>query len=128
MANVIDGLHLVVDGTVRDEIVFSEHHLRELFSALARTLDMEIIDGPRFKRIPVDRSKLDGDRFRDEGGLSAYAMISTSHISVHCWPLRRMFMMDVFSCKTFDDEKALGIVKEMLGALTHSGMTIPRRP
>lgn len=113
---------------MRDEIVFTEHHLRELFSSLARALDMEVIDGPRFKRIPVDKSKLNSQGFLDEGGISAYAMISTSHISIHCWPLRRTFMMDVFSCKQFDDEKALGILKEMLGIRTHSGMTIPRRP
>jgi S-adenosylmethionine decarboxylase len=128
MANVINGLHLVVDGTVQDPIVFSEHHLRELFLAMARTLDMRIIDGPRFKEIPVDPAKMDGEGFRDEGGISAYAMISTSHMSIHCWPLRGVFMLDVFSCKPFDDEKALALLKKMLGVRTHSGATIPRRP
>jgi len=128
MANVIDGLHLVVDGTVRDPIVFSEHHLRELFIALVRALDMEIIDGPRFRKIPVEKSKLDGDGFQDEGGISAYAMISTSHISIHCWPLRSIFMLDVFSCKRFDENDAMHIINKMLGTRSFLSTTVLRRP
>jgi S-adenosylmethionine decarboxylase len=38
----------------------------------------------------------------DIAGVSGVVMIVTSHISIHTYPLRRCFFMDVFSCKAFD--------------------------
>ena len=39
-------------------------------------------------------------------------IIAESHISVHTFPNRQYINIDVFSCKSFDDRKALADVKE----------------
>jgi S-adenosylmethionine decarboxylase len=114
MANKIHGLHLLVDGEVQDPVVFSEHNLNELIIQLADALKMTIIMGPLFQKVEIDPSKLSGDVFQDEGGISGYCMISTSHISIHVWPLRRVFLLDVFSCKEFDRDLAASIIKAKL--------------
>ena len=114
MANKIHGLHLLVDGEVHNSDVFSEQNLSELILQLVEALKMTIIMGPIFKQVEMDPSKLSGDVFQDEGGTSAYCMISTSHISIHVWPLRRVFLCDVFSCKDFDRKLAESIIKEKL--------------
>ena len=39
-------------------------------------------------------------------GISAFVMIAESHISIHTFPEKDYVFMDVFSCKSFDAEKA----------------------
>ncbi len=115
MANVIDGLHVIADGSVperRIEEAFSRVGLTTLMLDLVKVLDMQLIYGPKFKKVRVDPSKLTGDVFQDEGGISGFCMIGTSHISVHVWPLRRHFSMDVFSCKSFNDVKARKVIEK----------------
>lgn len=114
MANVINGLHLVMDGLTGDPSLFNVDTLDKLMTDLAKSLEMDIIHGPLFKEVEIDESKLTGDKFTDEGGISGFCMISTSHISIHVWPLRKFFHMDIFSCKSFNDKSAVQIVYDSL--------------
>jgi len=52
----------------------------------------------------VEGSIPEGERWHDEGGISAHALISTSHICLHTWPKDSFFMLDVVSCRPFDIE------------------------
>jgi S-adenosylmethionine decarboxylase len=48
----------------------------------------------------------------EDWGISGFVLIAESHISVHTFPERAYVNIDVFSCKDFDNEKALAqIVK-----------------
>lgn len=108
------GLHLIFDGYVKDSNVFNAEHLTVLFKKLAAELKMQIIMGPEFLEVELDPSKLESEVFQDEGGITGMCVISTSHMSIHCWPLRKCFSMDVFSCKTFDEVVASKVTKEFL--------------
>lgn len=130
MANVIDGLHIIADGSVPEGRIaeaFSKTGLTTLMLDLVRVLDMQLIFGPVFKKVKLDPKKLTGDTFQDEGGISAFCMIGTSHISVHVWPLRQHFSMDVFSCKTFDEKKAKGVIEKFFKADNVSWASVRRR-
>lgn len=109
------GRHLILDGYVKDAKVFDAPTLTEMFHSLVRALDMQLLLGPTFIEVPLDETKLSSDVFRDEGGITGVAVISTSHIAIHCWPLRRYFSCDVFSCKEFDVAKAMGVLHEFMG-------------
>lgn len=126
--NIIDGLHLVVDGNVQEPGLFNEANLTAMFQELISALDMELIHGPIFKNVEVNPAKLTGDKFQDEGGISGYAMISTSHVSIHCWPLRYTFMADIFSCKAFSTELALKVIEKYLQPSATNVRAIARRP
>jgi S-adenosylmethionine/arginine decarboxylase-like enzyme len=126
--NIIDGLHLIVDGNVKDSALFEQENLHSMFRELVVALKMELIYGPIFRQVALDASKLTGDKFQDEGGISAYAMISTSHIGIHCWPLRRTFMADIFSCRTFDHAAAMEILNQRLSPTDLTVRAIVRRP
>lgn len=128
MANIIDGLHLIVDGNVRDPARFAQENLRQMFEELVSALGMQLIHGPVFKDVEIDPLKLTGNQFQDEGGISGYAMISTSHLAIHCWPLRQTFMFDAFSCKMFDHEKAMSILDRFLRPNGLNVRAIVRRP
>jgi S-adenosylmethionine decarboxylase len=128
MANEIDGLHLVVDGLVESpKKVFSEKNLRALLLQLVKDLKMQLIFGPVFHEVEIEPSRLTGDVFQDEGGISGFCMIGTSHISIHVWPLRKHFSMDVFSCKQFDRELARETIEKMLDPTQASYVAVQRR-
>jgi len=124
----IAGLHLLVDGAVKDPEVFTESCLHELMVQLVLDLNMELIDGPRFKHVELDPTKLENISFQDEGGISGYCMISTSHISIHVWPLRKAFMMDVFSCTEFNAEVAERTIRKYLNPTSMDVQSISRSP
>lgn len=124
------GRHLILDGAVKDPAVFTAEKLTALFQELAKALDMQIILGPNFVEVPVDpqilkQSRKTGD-FLDEGGLSGTCVVSTSHMSLHAWPLRKVFSCDVYSCKDFDHMKALAIINEVLGT-TRTNISVLHR-
>jgi S-adenosylmethionine decarboxylase len=109
------GLHLTIDGNVSNPSKsFSKETLDRLFKELVKTLEMTIIYGPIFKEVELDINKAQSAEFQDSGGISAFCMISTSHLSLHAFALTGVFQMDVFSCKWFDAEKAIGVIKGIL--------------
>lgn len=109
------GLHIILDGYVKDPGVFNGQALKNAFEKLAEELEMKIIMGPDFLEVELDPAKLQSDVFQDEGGITGVCVISTSHMSIHCWPIRKCFSMDVFSCKAFDADKAKEIIWRLLG-------------
>lgn len=108
------GTHLMIDGLVKNSEVFSKENIEKLFLELVQTLDMKIILGPLFKEVELDEKKLNYNAFADTGGISAFCMISTSHIAIHYFELTKTFQMDIFSCKWFDAEKAFNVVNNIL--------------
>jgi S-adenosylmethionine decarboxylase len=113
------GRHITLDATVRNPEVFSHESLSAFFLGLVEKLGMEIIFGPVFKDVELSPEKLEavqsGGGFQDEGGTTGMVVISTSHIAIHTWELRRFFQLDVFSCKDFDAPTALEYIYRTLG-------------
>jgi S-adenosylmethionine decarboxylase len=128
MANNILGMHLMADGAVSDASVFEEGRLAKMLTDFVSALEMQLIYGPVFKHVELDPSKLTGDVFQDEGGTSVFCMISTSHLSVHVWPLRKQFMLDIFSCRDFDQAKAMEILSAYLNPSQLNTRLVRRSP
>jgi S-adenosylmethionine decarboxylase len=112
----IFGIHLLIDGYVKNGNILNPENICSLFDDLVDALKMQYLMKPIITRVAIDENKLQTDE--DEGGWSGICQITTSHISIHAWPLRNAFMMDIFSCKEFNAEKALNIVREKFH-LTH---------
>jgi S-adenosylmethionine decarboxylase len=125
------GTHLIVDGYVKDAAVFNAVTLDKLFRDIVSTLDMTILKGPDFVEVPVEEEKLAyakrTGQFVDEGGITGTCIVSTSHISIHCWPLRKFFSLDTFSCKSFDDIKALDVILTSLHVDRYNSTVLSRR-
>ena len=107
------GSHLIIDGYTSDITSFTEKAIMLLFDELAKTLEMTILK-KEIIEVQLQPEKLDSDQFQDDGGISAFAIISTSHIAIHCWPLRNFFSMDIFSCKYFNSNKAIKLINKQL--------------
>lgn len=109
------GRHLILDGYVKDSSVFTTEKLTLLFQNLAEALEMRILQGPTFVEVELDASKLKSDVFLDEGGVTGSCIISTSHMALHAWPIRKFLSLCVFSCKEFDTARAMSIIHEHMG-------------
>ena len=48
----------------------------------------------------------------EDWGVSGFVMIAESHISIHTFPERKYVNIDIFSCKDFDDKKAIDRIVE----------------
>ncbi|MFH2008409.1 MAG: S-adenosylmethionine decarboxylase [bacterium] len=107
--NAITGRHLIIDAYVEDGAVLENPtKICNLFDALVDALGMTYLQRPVATRVPVDPEKL--ETTDDEGGWSVICQITTSHIALHGWPLRKAVMMDVFSCHEFDVELAKELI------------------
>jgi S-adenosylmethionine/arginine decarboxylase-like enzyme len=124
------GTHLIIDGEVADPKVFTRTKIEGLFTQIIAALGMTALDKPQVYEVPVDpevlrRVELTGN-FEDEGGVTGIVVISTSHITCHCWPLQNFFSMDCFSCKDYNTELALSIIRETLG-VTKANVNVQQR-
>ncbi len=125
------GLHLIMDAYVSDPAVFTRENLETLFAKLITALEMKPLDKAMIYEVPVDEAVLERVRrtgnFEDEGGISALQVISTSHISVHSWPLQSFMSLDAFSCKEFNEDLAISIIKESLGVVNDHTIVLRRK-
>ena len=66
-------------------------------------------------------------------GISGFVMIAESHISIHTFPDQDYVFMDIFSCKSFDAEKAIRYLVDAFEAAKHDkhilkrGMDFPQK-
>lgn len=106
------GTHLIVDGYVDSADVLGQKNLYAMFDALVKALDMRYLTFPVAAQVKLDPKKLDSEH--DEGGVSIYCQITTSHIAAHTWPLRKAIMLDIFSCRSFDSDAAFSVLNKFL--------------
>jgi S-adenosylmethionine/arginine decarboxylase-like enzyme len=86
--------------------------LRELVDLLG----MRLLGAPHLYEVETEIAKLGVEPFEDEGGVTGICVLSTSHCSIHTWPLRPFFVMDVYSCRDFDAALVEQHLAKSLGA------------
>ena len=105
-------MDLRLDGYTREAAHLDDaQYIRAFIADLANCIGMTIILGPTV----VSFKEFSGD---PEAGLSGYAIIAESHISIHTWPKERYVMVDVVSCRFFSSDLASDFIKDRLGIVT----------
>ncbi len=49
----------------------------------------------------------------EDWGISGFVLIAESHISIHTFPDKLYLSLDIFSCKSFDAQKAIRRIKDI---------------
>ena len=101
-------MHLLIDGYGADpERLWDQSFLRNFLDEYPVRLGMTKITGPKVLcyNAPVEA----------DSGITGFVVIAESHISVHTFPHRRYVNIDIFSCKSFDNRKALEEVQQIFG-------------
>ena len=98
-------MHLLIDVYYCSQSALSNTgDLTDFLSTFPSIIDMNVISEPQVKEYR-------GAKIED-WGLSGFVLIAESHISVHTFPEKQFVNVDIFSCKQFDVEVSLEIVKK----------------
>jgi S-adenosylmethionine decarboxylase len=98
-------MHLAVDGYGGDlEKMWDEEVVRSFLRDYPSVLGMTKLCDPQV--LTYHAPKI------EDSGISGFVIIAESHISIHTFPNRQYINVDVFSCKSFDNQRALQDVKE----------------
>lgn len=101
MTSVPFGVHLMIDGyDARGPRMTDAAALRRLLNDLPGEMGMHRICDPVVVSVGPNCHK-------DPGGLSGFVMIAESHISFHTFPARDFVTIDLYTCQTGIDRRAL---------------------
>ena len=101
------GYHLLLDISGCNEETRDKNAITEFIKDLVKAIGMKAVGEP------VVKDFAEGTPL---GGFSAMQFIETSSITAHFVNSSRTAYLDVFSCKDFDQNAAIELVKERFGA------------
>ena len=114
--NTTSGRHLIFTGFVRQEfqnILNDPDYLAQVLHDLIESVGMQVLVPAKMVKVILDPSKANGHD--DCGGVTGTAILSTSHISIHTWPLHLRVSFDLYSCKDFNVSKVMETLTERIG-------------
>jgi S-adenosylmethionine decarboxylase len=109
------GRHVKVLGIGNPDKLRSVEGIETFLVDMVHALDMRCLGQPHTYEVEEEIEKLGVEPFEDEGGVTGVCVLSTSHCAIHTWPLRAFFVMDVYSCRDFDEQIVREMVRERLG-------------
>lgn len=112
MVETAHGRHVKVLGIGSPETLRSVEGVRTFLLDMIHALDMRPLGEPHTYEVEEEIEKLGVEPFEDEGCVTGICVLSTSHCAIHTWPLRSFFVMDVYSCRDFDEQIVRDIVKQ----------------
>ena len=110
------GRHIKVLGRGNPSKLGDAKAVENMLVSLIDILGMRMLDKAHMYEVETEIAKLGAVPFEDEGGVTGVCVLSTSHCSIHTWPLRPFFVMDVYSCRDFDSSAVENLLSERLGA------------
>lgn len=111
-----EGRHVKVLGRGASSLLGSAQSVEVMLRELVELLGMRLLGAPHLYEVETEIAKLGVEPFEDEGGVTGICVLSTSHCSIHTWPLRPYFVMDVYSCRDFDPALVEQHLAKSLGA------------
>ena len=109
--------HIKILGFGNQKILSNEEKIKAFFPLLLEKLGMRPLGNPSFFNVPLQIEKLNSIPFSDEGGKTINGfgyvsdiVLSTSHVALHCWELRKEFHLDIYSCRDFDKKEIKSFV------------------
>src|SRR5271155_1344097 len=110
------GRHVKVLGRVSADLLGNAKNVESTLRELIDILGMRLLGEPHLYEVETEIAKLGVEPFEDEGGVTGVCVLSTSHCTIHTWPLRPFFVMDVYSCRDFEPADVEAHLAKKLGA------------
>jgi len=106
------GRHIKVLGIGSPDKLRSVTGVETFLKDMVEALGMRCLGEPHTYEVEEEIEKLGVEPFEDEGGVTGVCVLSTSHCAIHTWPLRSFFVMDVYSCRDFDEQVVRKMIRE----------------
>lgn len=92
--------HIIIDiSDVDNKILSDKEGLSEFLKTFPAVIGMHVLKGPEI-----------AEGIPENPGLSGFVIIDFSHISVHTFTNYHQALVDIFSCKTYDQKVATDAV------------------
>lgn len=150
---VYDGKHLLVDAACSNQTALVDLSIgQSCLERVVREIDMTMILPPIGVKFPhavgemhrvlqsLEREGLGESatalQIREDisnrehlyYGYSTFVMIAESHLSLHTFPEAGFLTFDCYSCKDFDNERALAVIDECFGLGERRNVQVIPRP
>lgn len=109
---------------VVDDDSHSEKTWKEIISKLVEIGNMNMLHFASYKFTEVIGKEGAVDSKQQNGGITAFALLSESHISVHTWPEFGKVMVDIFTCGS--TAKLEDMIEYLRTNIQHQEMIITR--
>lgn len=108
--------HLLVKAYINNPPL-NEFEIEDWLTRLVEAIGMKVVIAPRSVYV-----RTEGNR-----GVTAQIGLETSHAAIHVWDdvTPGILQMDVYSCKCFDNQVVIDMIKEF-GLVSYESMTIDR--
>ena len=94
------GRRIIIDAWTQESRLINDPHLvGDVLNELVELVGMKILRPAEVVAVSLDPAVTDGE---DDGGVTGTVILTTSHGSIHTWPLRGHISFDLFSCKEFN--------------------------
>jgi len=107
-----------------------KHYIGEIYAANANLLNDEEFICRALREAAMQSGatllKIGSHKFQPQG-VTAFALLAESHISIHTWPELQYANLDVFTCgKHTDPKKAFSVLKKLFEATSSYEKMIKR--
>jgi len=99
------GNHLIVDGFSSGNLSDVEE-IKKLIVGIKDEIGMTAISDPLVLYHEADDSR--------ESGVTGTIILAESNITIHTYPAKNWFALDIYSCNEFDIDSALSFIKDKL--------------
>ncbi|MBI5147553.1 MAG: adenosylmethionine decarboxylase [Parcubacteria group bacterium] len=109
------GKHYLVEVVARESRnMGNKKFIEKLMTEIVEKLSMTALKRPDIFKFP------------HPGGITGFHLIAESHVSIHTWPEKKYFSLDVFSCRDFDEKKVQEIIYRKFRVADYYHETIER--
>jgi S-adenosylmethionine/arginine decarboxylase-like enzyme len=107
------GRHVIIDAWTQESKLINDPQLvGSMLNELVELVGMQILRPAEIVAVPLDPSVASG---ADDGGVTGTVLLTTSHASIHTWPLRGQVSFDLYSCKDFNVKQVIDFLWKKFG-------------
>lgn len=111
------GNHLILDG-YSNKNLDDKKEIKKFLNKTVKQIKMKALSKPYVKKYnaPV----------KSESGITGTIILAESNITIHTYPQKKWFALDIFSCKEFNINKTLKYLKKELGITNYKSKLLRR--
>jgi len=111
------GNHLIVDGCSEANLA-SQKFIKKFLLELVSNVKMKPISKPFVIYYNADK--------KSESGVTGIIILAESNITIHTYPDKNWFCLDIFSCKEFEIKKTVNYIVDRLKVVNYKKKVIRR--